>query len=140
MNYRLCTFADRKGGKCGFVIENNGHILDSKIEKFVGSNIKENALHIIYLGLRACKNVVHHGDMLLVDVQNVHLCHWLNGAVEYKDYSDWLDRVFCTLETLDCRYRFYLDKGDSFIKKFVADNGVTKVSVGSIDDMMKEFE
>ena len=139
MNIRLSSYADRTQGKVGFTIEQNGKILEEKIIKFKGNNIKENALHIIYLGLRACTSRVNHNDILVIEVQNRHLCEWLNGMVEYKGYDLWLDKVFTTLESLDCRYNFYFNN-TPFVKKYMKDKGISKIEVSSIDDMMSDLE
>lgn len=138
MNYKISTYADRVNGKIGFTLEAEGKVLDEKIQKFEGTNIKENALHCVYLGIKACSGKLQHNDLLMIEVQNIHLCEWLNGMVEYKGYDTWLDRVFGVLELLDCRYRFYFSK-KPFCKEYMKGRGTTKVQVGSVDDMMAEF-
>ena len=139
MNYRVSTYADRIGNNKGFIVEAEGKILEEKISKFEGNNIKENALQVVLQGLRACRNKVSHNDILLIEVQNVHLCNWLNGLKEYEGYNVWLDKIFELIETLDCRYLFYFNK-KPFAKDYIKGKGVTKVEVSSIDDMMSDFE
>lgn len=139
MNYRLSTYADRVGRKIGYTLEAKGSVIDEKISKFKGNNIKENALEALYAGLCACRGRLKHEDLLMIEVQNVHLCNWLNGLIEYKDYSEGLDKVFAMLESLDCRYRFiFMLK--PFVKGYMADKGITKVDVSSVDDLMSSFE
>lgn len=139
MNYKVSTYANRVDKKRGFTIEAEGKILEEKISKFEGDNIKENALQTILQGIRACRSLPSHNDILIIEVQNIHLCNWLNGLQEYKEYNEWLDKIFELLETLDCRYSFYFNK-KPFAKEYIKGKGITKVSVGSVDDMMSDFE
>lgn len=139
MNYTISTYANRVEGNRGFVIESKGRILDEKISKFEGENIKENALQVILQGIRACRNLPTHDDILIIEVQNSHLCKWLNGAQEYSGYAEYLDPIFELIETLDCRYHFYYNN-KPFAKSYIKGKDTTKVSVGSVDDMMADFE
>lgn len=139
MNYRLSTYADRVGKKVGFTLELKGKVISEKIFRFKGTNIKENALEAIYAGLCACRGKLKHDDVLIVEVQNIHLCNWLNGLQEYKDYNEGLDNVFAMLESIDCRYRFiFVVK--PYVKGYMSGKGFTKVEVTSIDDFMSTFK
>lgn len=139
MNYKLSTYADRVNGKVCFVIESRGKILYDKINSFKGTNIKENALDIIYQGIKSCSLLLEHEDILVVEVQNRNLCDWLNGEVEYKDYCTYLDKVFCALELLDCRYLFHFVKSP-LAKKYMKGKGLTQMGFSAVDDMMSEFD
>lgn len=139
MNYKLSVYADRIHKKSGYVLLLNGSVLAEKVMRFRGDNIKENALSALYNGLLACKSQIHHNDVVVIEVQNQHLCNWLNGLVEYDGYADYLDKVFSVLEMFDCRYSFYFSK-DVFAKKYISDKSFTSVKVGTIDDMMSDFE
>lgn len=138
MNYKLSTYANRATGKSGYVISADGSILNSKVSKFVGNNIKENALRQVYFGLKACKNLVSHLDILIVEVQNSQIYNWLDGSIEYKEYTHWLDKIFEVLELLDCRYNFYFN-ANTFAKSFIKDKDFTKQAVCTLDDMMSDF-
>ena len=139
MNYKLRTYADRVQGKRCFILEGDGRVLSEKVSKFSGDNIKENALTCVYQGLIACKGVVTHDDILVIEVQNSHLCEWLNGLSEHKNYSEALEKVFDMLDKVDCRYRFCHDV-EPTTKRYLKKSEITKVEVSSVDDMMKDFE
>lgn len=139
MVYRVSTFANRVEGNRGYILESEGRIIGEKISKFQGDNIKENVLEVVLQGIRACRNNVAHEDYVIIEVQNTHLCDWLNGSVEYKEYSSSLDKIFEVIETLDCRYRFTFTK-NPYAKKYIKGKGVSQVKVSSIDDLMSDFE
>lgn len=138
MNYKLSTYADRVNGKVCFVIESGGKILNDKIISFKGTNIKENALSIIYQGIKSCSLLLEHEDILVIEVQNRNLCDWLNDEVEYKDYFTYLYKVFAVLELLDCRYLFHFVK-NPLAKKYMKGKGLTQMEFSAVDDMMSEF-
>lgn len=140
MNYRLSTYADRVHGKRGFVlIGERGGVVVEKITKFEGDNIKENALECISQGLSAVKNIVAHEDLLLIEVQNCHLCRWLDGSIENKSYSAGLDKVFAQIESIDCRYRYSM-VAKPLAKFYMAGKDFTKLETVGVDDLMAEFE
>lgn len=139
MNCSLSVYADRVNGKVGYVIMSDGRIVSEKIGRFKGNNIKENVLQYVFLGLKDCRSRVHHEDILTVGVQNIHLYQWLNGMMEYKDYSTYLDKVFGVLELLDCKYRFYFSK-NLYMKSYIQDRDLTGIKVSTVDDMMRDFE
>ena len=139
MVYRVGTYANRVEGNRGYLLEVEGRVVDEKISKFQGDNIKVNALEVILQGIRACRSRVSHEDLVIIEVQNTHLCDWLSGSVEYKEYSDSLDKIFEVLETLDCRYRFTFNKSP-YAKEYLKGKGVTQVKVSSVADLMADFE
>lgn len=106
MNLKLSVYCSRPKGVSGFAIYENGRVTDSKVDSVLSDNIKENVLLALTKGLRACRGVVSHDDILYIEIQNQHLCSWLSGCVEYKGYSSYLDEAFSVLESLDCRYKF----------------------------------
>lgn len=138
MNYNLSVMADRVNGKCSYTLSSSGKVISDKISKFSGDNIKVNALNQLKVGLMACKNLVSHDDILSIEVQNTHLCDWLNGRVAHKDYIGQLSDVFDVLETIDCRYRFLFNK-EPFAKVYASKRDFTKIAVSTIDDMFKDF-
>lgn len=138
MNFKLSTYANRVKGKRCFILMRDGKIIAEKISKFDGDNIKENALACISQGLCATKNVISHEDLLLIEVQNSHLCHWLDGSIENKEYSDGLDKVFAQIEGIDCRYRYLLN-AKPIAKTYMENKGITQVKTIGVDDLMSEF-
>lgn len=138
MNYKLSTYADRVKGKRGFLLIKGGAVTASKVSKFEGDNIKENALEVIVQGITVVRNEIAHEDLLIIEVQNSHLCNWLSGSVEYREYSVGLDKVFAQLDTVDCRYRFVYES-KPLAKGYVADNEPTKMDTVGLDDLMSEF-
>jgi len=139
MNYNLSVSADRSLGKSGYILCSKGNVITYKVSRFKGSNIKENILRQIESGLRECKNILHHDDNLYIEVQNSHLCDWLNGRIEKKDYSKCLSDVFDVLEMLDCMYKFIYVQG-TLAASYIASKEFSKVETSSIDDLMSEFE
>ena len=139
MNYKISTFADRVHGKRCFLLMKDGRVVAEKISKFEGTNIKENALECIFQGLNAAKNEVEHEDLLLIEVQNSHLCNWLDGSIENKEYCEGLDKVFATIEGIDCRYRYVLNS-KPVAKGYMQGKDITRVQTVGLDDLMSEFE
>ena len=135
MHYRLSTFANRVSGKNCYTVEKGGSVLKNQVFRFSGDNIKENALECVYRGLKAVSGIVTHDDVVLIEVQNIHLCEWLMGMKEYDGYNEKLDKVFEVLEGMDCRYRFVLEK-KPHAKEYGSMHDVQKMSFSSIDDMM----
>lgn len=138
MNIKLSTYASRVKGKIGFCVYVGGRVKDSLSVHNDISNIKEACLTALERGLRSCRNLVSHDDILYIEIQNSHLCEWLDGQKEYKGYSEGLDSVFAVLETLDCRYRFVFN-GNPECKGFV-EEGKTEVKGVSVEDAFADLE
>lgn len=137
MNYRLSVAVKRPIGKSGYTLDVKGKTIESYIGKISDSNLKNEILSTIVKGLRVCRSHLKHEDILYIDVQNRHLQQWLDGFVEYKEYSDGLDEVFDVLESLDCRYKFvFNDK--PYAGVFIEKNEVSTVKGSFIADI--DFE
>lgn len=139
MNYRLSCMADRVKGLCGYAIESKGVELEREVFSFTGTNIKENALKTIYKGLKKIKKYMSHEDIMVIEVQNVHLAEWISGLVEYKGYQELLENVFYELESIDCRYRVLFER-NPYAKTILVDENKTKLNVSSVSDVMKGLE
>ena len=138
-NFRLSCYAGRTLGKCGYTIELEGAVLNKSVFKTPSDNSKECILEAIYRGLKAVKKSIKHEDLLIIEVQNVHLCEWLNGLKEYKGYEEYLDRVFLTLEGIDCSYRFVFVK-KPFASYVVRNQGIDKLKASSTKGLLEEFK
>lgn len=138
MNYRLSIYADRVNKKNGYVLLCNGSVISSKVVRFHGDNIKENALSILHTALLASRTVVSHDDVITIEVQNPHLYNWLDGLVDYDGYDDYLDKVFDVLEMIDCRYKFYFTK-TPFAKGYIKSRDFSREKLSSVEDMMADF-
>lgn len=110
MNIKLSVCTNRVKGKSGYAVYIDGDVKASNVGGLTSNNIKEDILNKLAKGLRACREFVSHEDILYIEIQNQHLCSWLDGKVEYKGYSEGLDSVFEVLESLDCRYKFMFVK------------------------------
>lgn len=139
MNWKLSTYADRVNGKRCFILMKGGKVFAEKVSKFSGTNIKENALDCISQGLSAVKNEISHNDLLIIEVQNSHLCNWLDGSMENKGYSGGLDKVFAQIDGIDCRYRYVLN-AKPVAKLYTEGRDLTKVETVGVDDFMSEFD
>ena len=138
MNCRLSCGADRKIGKIGFTYEKSGRIVKSGVFKTVSGNAKENMLESIIRGMRACRNEIQHDDLLVIEVQNQHLAQWLSGEIVYKGYEDYLDRLFDTLERMDCRYKFsYVAK--PYALEYIKTHEISREKLSSMNSLMEEF-
>lgn len=138
MNCRLSCGADRKIGRLGYTYEKEGKIQKHGVFRTESSNLKENILVSITKGMRACREDVNHDDLLIIEVQNQHLAQWLSGEVSYKGYEEYLDTLFDTLESMDCRYKFlYVNK--PFALSYIKTHDVEKVKLSPMSEMMKEF-
>lgn len=138
MNIKLSIYCSRPKGKTGFAIYENGRVSDSKVSTVSGDNIKENVLSSLTKGLRACRNVVSHDDILYIEIQNQHLCSWLSGCVEYKGYCKFLDEAFSVLESLDCRYRFMFVSKPTC--KALVEEGKVVVKGSSVESAFSDLE
>lgn len=139
MNYRLSCAVNRVLKKNCYVLELNGRRVSGKVFKFEGDNIKENILETVYQGIKMARVYVKHEDILFIEIQNVHLCEWLNGMKEYSGYETGLDKVFDVLESTDCRYKF------SFIRRpyamvYLEKHDITEMTGSSFASIMKELE
>lgn len=139
MNYRLSCMADRVKGLCGYVIESKGVELEREVFNFTGTNIKENALKTIYKGLRKIKKYMTHEDIMVIEVQNVHLAEWISGLVEYKGYQELLESVFYELESIDCQYRVLFER-NPYAKSILSQDNKTKICASSVSDVMEGLE
>lgn len=138
MNYRLSCAANRVLGKNCYVLELNGRRVSGKVFKFEGDNIKSNVLEVVRQGINLARTYVKHEDVLFIEIQNVHLCEWLNGQKEYSGYEDGLDKVFEILESTDCRYKF------TFIRKpyamsYLETHELTTIQGSSFASIMEEL-
>lgn len=138
MNIVLCCTAVK--GKGSYTISKKGKVVSDKVFKIQGTSedtLKHYTLESIFKGLLDVKERVSHEDLLLIEVGNVHLCDWLNGATEYKGYEDELDKVFDALNKIDCRYMFA--KTDVKKAKSILGREVEKVKlqgISSLDEMV----
>ena len=138
MNCRLSCGANRKIHKIGFTYEVGGKVIESGVFKTVSTKMKENILEAIIRGMKACRNKIHHEDLLIIEVQNQHLAQWLSGEITYKGYEDYLDRMFDVLESMDCRYKFmFVPK--PYALSFIENNDIKKQQMSSISSLMEEF-
>ena len=135
---KISVYSSRTLCKSGYAIYENGGVIDYSVGKTVSDNIKEDVLLSMTKGLRACRSHISHDDILYIEVQNRHLCEWLNGSKEYKGYSDYLDMVFEVLESLDCRYRFiFVDKPTC---KSIVEKGKVEVKGSSVESAFSDLE
>lgn len=140
MNYRLSSAVVRPLGKVGFIIEVGGKELVKYVGSVRGDNLKSETLRVITMGLRSTRPFIKHDDTLVIEVPNVHLCEWLGGKVEQKDYVAEIDDLYGVLESLDCKYKFMFVK-NPYAKKIVETTKKTEVVSGSsVMDSMSEFE
>ena len=139
MNYKLSVHADRVSEKDCFILLKEGRVIAEKVSRFFGDSIKENVLQTLYQGFLACRGVLTHDDILVIEIQNRHVHSWLSGLVDYDEYGAYLDKVFDVLETLDCRYKFFFtDK--PFAKQYAKKRNFTREKMSSVADLMSEFE
>lgn len=139
MNYRLSICTLRTKGKHGYIIEVGGRPLETYVSGLSSMNLKKDVLELLPKALRAVKPYVKHEDLIAIEIQNTHLQQWLSGLVDYKDYSDELDRVFEVLESIDCRYKFIF-RPEPYAKGIVLNAELSKSEFGSsIADIAKEF-
>lgn len=138
MNYRLSCAADRTVNKCGFTLECCGKEVYSELFKCISDNLKECILETIYRGIRVSRGYVSHDDIIRIEIQNNQICEWLSGYKEYKGYTDYINKIFEVLESMDCRYTFvYVKK--PYAKLYIASHDLSKVNVSSVADIMKDF-
>lgn len=138
MNCRLSCGANRKAGKIAYTYEIQGIIKKAGVYKIVSTNVKENVLEAIIRGMKGCKDLVSHDDLLIIEVQNQHLAQWLSGEITYKGYEEYLDRLFDTLESMDCRYKFMYIK-HPYALSYLETHKVNKTKMSSISSLMEEF-
>ncbi len=137
MNKKLSVYTNKPCGLSGFVLCSKGDLLEVNVSKLHSDNIKADVLEKLARGLRMCRKYVSHDDILYIEIQNQHLCNWLSGKVEYKEYSEGLDAVFSVLETLDCKYSFVFVK--SPIAKIYVQNGKTDFDAESALDVLSKI-
>ncbi len=139
MNIKISCFADRTKGFVASTVEVNGNVQKSKVDKFIGTNIKENAIRACINGLQLAKGVVFHDDLLTIEIQNRHLAEWIAGAVEYKGYTDSLDKLFELLDSIDCRYIVAFVE-EPYAKTFGASHGYTKKEFTTVENLISDLE
>lgn len=137
MNIKLSVYTNRTKGLSGYGIMISGGFKETYVGKTTSDNIKEDVLVSLSKGLRACRNIVSHDDILYIEIQNQHLCNWLNGNLEYKGYSSGLDEAFNALESLDCRYRFLFIKNPVVCR--IVNDGVKEVRGQSAMDAIADL-
>ena len=138
MNIKLSVFSSRTKSRSGFAVYVNGDMVEYNVSKVTDSNIKVDVLNQLAKGLRACRSHISHEDILYIEIQNQHLCAWLNGNMEYKGYSEHLDSAFEVLESLDCRYKFMFVK-EPVVKNFVLTSEI-KLEGHSLEDAFSDLE
>jgi hypothetical protein len=142
VNYLLSVYANRVTGVNNVELSCSGRVVKSASGRFVGTNIKENALEYIAKGLRFAAASVKHNDKLQIEVQNRHLVDWLMKGTDNNEYSAFLDVIFGIIENMDCEYRFiYEDKprAKAGTLSGVVVTDVVSSSV-SIESLMQELE
>lgn len=139
MNYRLSCGVNRPANKQGFVLECNGVEIASDVSKCVSENLKVCLFDVIQKGLFAARTKVSHDDLLHIEVQNYHVYEWLTCLKEYNTYISELNKVFSALESVDCRYKVLFLK-NPYGKKYLSSHDYTKITVSSLDSVMKEFD
>ena len=138
-NYRLSCYVNRVKHKCGYTIELEGAVIVKSVFKLPSENLKESILETVYRGLKAVKKFMKHEDLLNIEIQNIHLCEWLSGLKEYRGYEEYLDKVFLTLESIDCSYKFRFEK-KPFASVIVNTEDVDKLKVSSTKRLLEEFK
>lgn len=121
-NIKVSTFYNRVKSTGAFSIEKEGRIIGEKTFKLQEENLKRGSLVVIEKALRTVKLICKHEDTLYIEVQNQHLCNWLAGLEEKKGYEVDLDKVFSTLQSIDCRYKFLFISSNSASK--LVENGL----------------
>ena len=139
MNYRVSTAFSRVTTTGSFAVEKGGTTVHANVFPSKTLNMKKGVLDVIAKSLRVAKQYVSHEDTMFIEVQNQHLCEWLSGLVEYKDYAEELDEVFSVLESIDCRYRFIYVK-EPYAKSLMKKVGYSSISGGSLIDAINELE
>lgn len=134
MNIILSCYANKEKGS--IVIEKGGKIEYKEVFKInkKDSTLKEYIFESLIKGLRKVRTYVSHDDLLLVCLQNSHMCEWLNGSKDYKDYSEYLDTVYPILESIDCRYLF--SHTDVKKAKLVAKEEIKKETLTGVSSLM----
>lgn len=137
---KVSTFYNRVKSIGAYSIEKEGRIVDSgeKTFRLQEGNLKKGSLVVIEKALRIVKLVCKHEDILYIEVQNQHLCSWLSGLEEKKGYEAELDKVFSTLQGIDCRYKFLFVPSNSaskLVEKGIEENN----GCVSFSDAMKDL-
>lgn len=138
MNYRLSCGVNRSICKSGFVLELNGKEIASSVFKCPTDNIKECILEAVYRGFRYTRGIIKHKDLLIIEIQNSHLCDWLSGKIEYKGYLNYMDKILDELEYMDCRYKFMFIS-EPYAKKYLLNHDVDRVSTSTFADAMSDL-
>jgi len=141
-NYRVSVSYNRVKSSCAYVVETEGVTKVVQISPKINPSVKKGILEILTVALRETKPLVSHEDIVFIEIPNKHLCEWLSGLVEYKDYSTEMDEVFDVLETMDCKYRFLFVK-EPYAKKVMQKGGLDcgiRNTCSSLADVLKEFE
>ena len=137
MNIKLSVYSNRLRGKSGYAVYTDKGLVEVRVSGTESSNIKGDVLITLAKGLRACRKYAGHSDILYIEIQNQHLCNWLEGCVEYKGYSSFLDDAFEALESLDCRYRFVFVKNP--VAKRLVDEGSSQIKGMSLSEAFSDL-
>ena len=137
--YTLSIYADRTKGKAGYVLFYKGSVLAEKVISFKSGGLKEKTLHCIYIGVKECVSKVQHENILTIEIPNKYLCSWLNGMIEYKGYTEQLEKIFNVIENLDCRYVFRYSEAP-LAKRYISKADLTKMQVTAAVDLLSDFE
>ncbi len=146
MNYKLSVYVGKVVEKKGYVLEKEGRVIADLVEKYRGTSnmgskeAKDTILKMIEKGIRASKKYLTHDDVLIIEVQDNSICEWLSGTVVNNTVKKF-EEVFTIielLESIDCRYRFCFCNPSS--RDYISVKDVTKMSYGSVEDLMSSFE
>ena len=139
MNYKVSTCFDRVKGKSAFTIELGGIVKEASVYPSSHANMKKGILQVIAKALAHTKGYVKHDDIVNIEVQNNHLCRWLTGREDFKEYSKELDNVFSILENIDCRYRF-LFMAKPYAKEVLQKESCISLKGSSLSQIISELE
>lgn len=143
MNIKLECYVSVPLKKRGYLVETDGRVVKRSLTKTVeGLNMKQQILNNIFEGLQSVKSIVKHESLFTIVVQNRHVAQWLLNREEqkYKDYVDYMDKIFDVFEELDCRYQVvFLPRYEAldFVKK---SNDFDKVELESVESIFEDME
>lgn len=107
MNVVLSCYNSKKKG--AYALSKEGRVAHSSVFEFKDKEEKTKKIYTlktILQGLKVARSEVSHDDLLLIEVSNEHLAHWLMRREEYKGYEEELDEIYSVLSTIDCKYLF----------------------------------
>lgn len=138
MLYKLSTYVSRKLCKGAYLLEVSGIVVEEDVFS-LSSDLTQSIIKGVTRGLRACRYNVKHEDTVCICVQNSKVYNWLNRAEENPDYMDDLEELYNTLNSLDCMYKFVLDK-NSYAKTFLESSEVLSKSRVKGSGVAEAFE